>query len=320
MANKSKRLDNNVGDNFFVDSTCINYDTCRQLAPATFAESDDFSSVYRQPVGDAQVHAAYQALVACPVGSIGTLQGDKAQMQQAVASFPMKLAREGARLGAPGPEGEGPVFAGPGWEGAISGCDSHIYYNGFNSEKSFGANSYFLRHPDGNWLIDSPRYVRHLVTAFERMGGIKYIFLTHEDDVADAGRYAAQFGATRIIHSADADAEPGAEWIIEGMDPVEVGREFRIIPVPGHTQGSMALLYADRYLFTGDHMGWDRDVNGLRLATVYVWNEEILRRSTARLLDHRFEWVLPGHADRICLPAAQMKEKLQHLLDRRLSG
>jgi glyoxylase-like metal-dependent hydrolase (beta-lactamase superfamily II)/ferredoxin len=289
MANKSKRLANNVGDNFFVDSTCINCDTCRQLAPATFAENDDFSSVYRQPVGDAEVHAAYQALVACPVGSIGTLQGDKAQMQQAVASFPFQL-------------------------------DTHIYYNGFNSEKSFGANSYFLRHPDGNWLIDSPRYVRHLVTAFERMGGIKYIFLTHEDDVADAGRYAAQFGATRIIHSADADAEPGAEWVIEGLDAVEVGPEFRIIPVPGHTQGSIALLYADHYLFTGDHMGWDRDVNGLRLATVYVWNEEILRRSTARLLDHRFEWVLPGHADRIHLPAARMKQELQRLLDRRLSS
>jgi len=289
MANKSKRLANNVGDNFFVDSTCINCDTCRQLAPATFAENDDFSSVYRQPVGDAEGHAAYRALVACPVGSIGTLQGDKAEMQQAVASFPLQL-------------------------------DTHIYYNGFNSEKSFGANSYFIQHPDGNWLIDSPRYVRHLVTAFERMGGIKYIFLTHEDDVADAGRYAAQFGATRIIHSADADAEPGAEWIIEGMDPVEVGPEFRIIPVPGHTQGSIALLYADRYLFTGDHMGWDRDVNGLRLATVYVWNEEILRRSTARLLDHRFEWVLPGHADRIHLPAARMKQELQRLLDRRLSS
>ena len=289
MANKSKRLANNVGDNFFVDSTCINCDTCRQLAPATFAENDDFSSVYRQPVGDAEVHAAYQALVACPVGSIGTLQGDKAQMQQAVASFPLEL-------------------------------DTHIYYNGFNSEKSFGANSYFIQHPDGNWLIDSPRYVRHLVTAFERMGGIKYIFLTHEDDVADAGRYAAQFGATRIIHSADADAEPGAEWIIEGMDPVVVGPEFRIIPVPGHTQGSIALLYADCYLFTGDHMGWDRDINGLRLATVYVWNEEILRRSTARLLDHRFEWVLPGHADRIHLPAARMKQELQRLLDRRLSS
>src|SRR6185295_10552785 len=180
-------------------------------------------------------------------------------------------------------------------------------------------NSYFLQHPDGNWLIDSPRYVRHLVTAFEAMGGIKHIFLTHEDDVADAGRYAGKLGAARIIHRADAAAEPAAEWIIDGVEPVEAGSEFKIIPVPGHSQGSMALLYANRYLFTGDHMAWDRDLNGLRLATVYVWNEEILRRSTTRLLDHRFEWVLPGHGDRMHLSATRMKEELQRLLERRLA-
>jgi glyoxylase-like metal-dependent hydrolase (beta-lactamase superfamily II)/ferredoxin len=289
MADKNKRLASNIGDNFFVDSTCINCDTCRQLAPTTFVEHGDLSSVYRQPVGDDELHAAYQALVACPVGSIGAVQGDKSHMQQAIASFP-------------------------------SNVDLNLYYNGFNSEKSFGANSYFLQHPDGNWLIDSPRYVRHLVTAFERMGGIKYIFLTHEDDVADAGRYAKQFGATRMIHAADAEAVPGAEWVIQGVEPIDVGPEFRIIPVPGHTQGSMALLHADRYLFTGDHMAWDRDVSGLRLATVYVWNEEVLRRSTARLLDHRFEWVLPGHGDRMHLPATRMKEELQRLLKTRLTA
>jgi glyoxylase-like metal-dependent hydrolase (beta-lactamase superfamily II)/ferredoxin len=288
MADKNKRLASNVGNNFFVDSTCINCDTCRQLAPTTFIEQDDLSSVYRQPKHHEELHAAYQALVACPVGSIGALQTDKGQMQQAIASFPLKI-------------------------------DHNLYYNGFNSEKSFGANSYFLQHPDGNWLIDSPRYVRSLVAAFERMGGIKHIFLTHEDDVADAGRYAKQFGASRIIHRADAKAEPGAERIIDGMEPIEVGAKFCIIPVPGHTKGSIALHYADRYLFTGDHMGWDRDVNGLRMATVYVWDEEILCRSTTRLLDYSFEWILPGHADRIHLPAALMKEELRLLLDRRQS-
>ena len=288
MADNRKRLASNVGNNFFVDSTCINCDTCRQLAPTTFLEQDDLSSVYRQPVRPEELQAAYQALVACPVGSIGALQGDKRQMREAIASFPLNI-------------------------------DHNLYYNGFNSEKSFGANSYFLQHPDGNWLIDSPRYVGTLVTAFERMGGVKYIFLTHEDDVADAGRYAKHFGATRVIHRADAEAEPAAEWIIEGVEPLDVSPEFCIIPVPGHTQGSIALLYADRYLFTGDHMGWDRDMNGFRMATVYVWDEEILRRSTTRLLDYSFEWILPGHADRIHLPATRMKEELRLLLDRRQS-
>ena len=288
MADKKKRLPTNVGDNFFVDATCINCDTCRQLAAATFVENDDFSSVYRQPVGDQDLVAAYQALIACPVGSIGALQHDKRRLEAAIASFPLELAPS-------------------------------LYYNGFNSEKSFGANSYFIQHPDGNWLIDSPRYVRHLVTAFERMGGIQYIFLTHEDDVADAGRYAKQFGARRLIHHADAAAEPGAEWIIEGTEPVLVAPDFRILPVPGHTEGSMALLYAGRNLFTGDHMGWDREINGLRVATVYVWHEESLRRSTERLLDYDFEWVLPGHAERMHLPARVMKEELRRLLARRFS-
>jgi glyoxylase-like metal-dependent hydrolase (beta-lactamase superfamily II)/ferredoxin len=332
VADKTKRLPTNVGDNFFVDETCINCDTCRQLAPATFLERNDFSSVYQQPVGESEMNAAYRALVACPVGSIGALKGDKRGAQRAINSFPLEL-REGARLSerrsaetsrlrnAPGPGEEGPVPAGLGREGVNSGCETptHIFYNGFNSEKSFGANSYFVRHPDGNWLIDSPRYVGHLVAAFERMGGVKYIFLTHEDDVADAGRYAKHFGSTRIIHRADADAEPGAEWIVDGTDPVSGSPGFLIIPMPGHTEGSMALLYDGRYLFTGDHMGWDRDIDGLRLATVYVWHEESLRRSTERLLEYDFEWVLPGHAERMHLPAADMKEEVRRLLARRFS-
>ena len=36
MADLKKKLSTNVAGDFFVDSTCINCDTCRQLAPATF--------------------------------------------------------------------------------------------------------------------------------------------------------------------------------------------------------------------------------------------------------------------------------------------
>lgn len=226
---------------------------------------------------------------------------DKPLMRAATESFPIRIEREGARLGA---LGEG-------------GCEGEVYYNGFNSEKSYGANSYFVRHPDGNWLVDSPRYMKKLVDFFERMGGIKHIFLTHEDDVADAPRYAKRFGAIRIIHRADLDAQPDAEWVIDGLEPVAAAPGFTIIPVPGHTDGSMALHYNDRYLFTGDHMSWDREINGLRLATVYVWDEETLRQSAARLLEFSFEWVLPGHRDRMHLPAARMQEELRRLLRRR---
>lgn len=286
MADQKKRLDSNIAGNFYVDATCINCDTCRQLAPMSFEEVGDFSAVTSQPADQGPLHQAYQALLSCPVGSIGTEHSDKSLMQGAMASFPIHL------------------------DGGVSYC-------GFNSEKSFGANSFFIEHPEGNWLIDSPRYIKHLVEAFERKGGIARIFLTHKDDVADAEKYAAHFGAKRMIHRADIEAVPDAEWIIEGADSVEVSPEFLIIPVPGHTAGCMALLYKNQFLFTGDHLWWDSEQKVLGAPSRLVWRKHVLVDSIRRLLDYPFEWVLAGHGGRTRLPADEMRAKLQALVERR---
>src|SRR3712207_4409755 len=73
MADPNKRFPENVPGEFFVDSTCINCDACRQLAPETFAEADDASFVHAQPrTADAE-RRALRALLSCPTGSIGTL-------------------------------------------------------------------------------------------------------------------------------------------------------------------------------------------------------------------------------------------------------
>lgn len=289
MADPAKRLDSNAPGNFYVDATCINCDTCRQLAPSSFEEIGDYSAVSRQPEGHEQVHQAYQALLACPVGSIGTEHSDRPQLRRAMASFPLHL-------------------------------DDGVSYCGFNSDKSFGANSFFIEHPDGNWLIDSPRHVKHLVEAFEQRGGIANIFLTHKDDVADADKYAAHFGAKRIIHQADLAAAPSAERVIEGEAMARIGSEFRIIPVPGHTAGSMALLYRDRFLFTGDHLWWDPHAKALEAPTRLVWKKWTLMDSLRKLLDYRFEWVLAGHGDRVQLPVADMRGHLLALVERREKG
>ena len=50
---------------------------------------------------------------------------------------------------------------------------------------------------------------------------------------------------------------PDAEEVMEGTAARLFSPEFTIIPVPGHTAGSMCLLYRDRFLFTGDHLWWD---------------------------------------------------------------
>ena len=285
MADSKKRLDSNVPGNFFVDATCINCDTCRQLAPRSFEEVGEFSAVTAQPEGDERLHQAYQALLACPVGSIGTERSDHTRLKQAMSSFPLFL-------------------------------EAGVFYCGFNSEKSFGANSYFIQHPGGNWLVDSPRYIKHLTDAFERLGGLRYIFLTHEDDVADAARYAARFGAMRIIHRADAAAMPDAEWIVDGLETIGLAPEFELIPVPGHTAGSIALLYDRRFLFTGDHLWWDPETRLLETPRRLVWRSRAMVQSIEKLLKYRFEWVLAGHGDRIRLSPAEMTEASQDLVRR----
>ncbi len=286
MADPHKRLDANIPGNFYVDATCINCDACRQLAPASFEEVGDYSAVLHQPAGEREIREAYRALLACPTGSIGTEQGDNAVLQAAKTDFPLLV-------------------------------EDDVYYCGFNSDKSFGANSFFVRHPEGNWLIDSPRYLKPLVEAFDRMGGIAHIFLSHEDDVADAAKYAQRFGARRIIHRADAQAMPEAEEIVEGIDAIVYRPEFRIIPVPGHTAGSLCLLYRDRFLFTGDHLWWDPETQELGAPQQLVWDADALRQSIATLTSYSFEWVLAGHGGRISVPQADMQMALQALVRRR---
>ncbi len=282
MADKKKAVLDNVDGEFFVDTTCINCDTCRQLAGATFRDQGEYSFVYQQPGSQQQREAATRALLCCPTGSIGTSGTNLAK--SVMPDLPMSLA-------------------------------ANVYYCGFNSEKSYGANSYFITHPDGNWLVDSPKYLPHLIKQFEDLGGIRYIFLTHQDDVADCDRYAAKFNAKRIIHKADASAAPGSEIVLDGCDDVAFAPDFLIIPVPGHTRGHMVLLYKN-FLFTGDHLAYDRDTQKLeafRNHCWYSWSEQI--ESMKKLLSHRFDWVLAGHGDRVQLDAEIMHERLLELIE-----
>ena len=284
MANLIKSLPANVPGEFFVDSTCIDCDTCRQLAPQVFGEADGYSFVRHQPRGGDEERASLQALLACPTGSIGTRGRNAAK--EVMQDFPLPV-------------------------------EENVYYCGYNSPKSYGGNSYFVRHEHGNWLIDSPKFLPQLVKRLEDLGGIKYVFLTHRDDVADADRYAEHFGATRIIHRAELASQPGAEWIVEGDDPVKLADDFLAIPTPGHTRGHVCLLHAGRYLFTGDHLWWDRDEQALGASEDYCWHSWPLQgQSMARLLDYSFEWVLPGHGQRVHLPANEMRRQLVSLVER----
>ncbi|HEX8738476.1 MAG TPA: MBL fold metallo-hydrolase [Pyrinomonadaceae bacterium] len=281
MANRKLRLAENVEGAFFVDETCIDCDTCRQLAPASFRDHGGQSSVYRQPASVEETRRALMALVACPSGSIGA--GERLNAKTGINAFPFLIAE-------------------------------NVYYCGFNSEKSFGAWSYLIVRPPekgGNVLIDSPRFAAPLVRQIEKMGGVRQMFLTHRDDIAEHQAFHEKFGAARIMHAADGAKSLGVEQIIEGEEAFKLDDELTVIPVAGHTRGSQVLLYKNKFLFTGDHLAWSprrASLIAFRSVAWYSWAKQT--RSMEKLLGYDFEWVLPGHGRIAQRPKQEMREHL----------
>ena len=290
MANPALRLPENIPGDFFVDSTCIDCDACRQIAPETFTDAGDASIVYRQPLGERETKRALMALVACPTASIGTKEHHDAHI--GIDAFPSQVAE-------------------------------NVYFCGFTAESSFGAWSYLIVRPQsegGNVLIDSPRFATQLAGKIELMGGVRTMFLTHRDDVADHRRFAERFNCERVMHADDGAARLGIDHILHGTESIELDQELIAIPVPGHTRGHAVLLYRRKFLFTGDHLAWSpnrKTLTAFRNACWYSWAEQT--RSMERLMDNysewNFEWVLPGHGRIHHDSPAKMRAHLERCIE-----
>jgi glyoxylase-like metal-dependent hydrolase (beta-lactamase superfamily II) len=267
---------------WYIDRRCIDCGASREVAPGLIVHRRGKSVFARQPANGEEERAAWRAVLVCPTASVGT----ESLREQPAELFPQELA--------------------PG-----------VYRCGYNAESSFGAHAYFVRRPEGSLLVDSPRHVGKLVRKLEELGGVSDILLSHQDDVADADRYARDFGARVWIHEDDASAAPYATDLLRGGEPREIRKGLLAIPLPGHTKGSVAYLLEDRYLFTGDSLAWSRgggDLVAFRDACWYSWSEQ--KKSLARLAGHRFEWVLAGHGGSVRLPAEEMRARLAALVER----
>ncbi len=289
MARVALRHTANAEGAWFVDTRCIDCGTCREVAPGTFGVAGGQSVVVRQPAAgdDGAERDAWLAAQACPTSSIGTVD----HRPRPGRLYPRE------------------VEAGSG-----------VFDVGYCAESSFGASAWFVVRPDGNLLIDSPRFTDALAGPFAEMGGIAHVLLTHRDDVADAGRWAERFGARVWIHTDDRRAAPFATDLLEGGagEPTTVAPGVVAHPAPGHTKGSVVFVVDDRFCFSGDSLAWSHergDLTAFRGACWYSWPEQT-RSLRALAATSSFEWLLPGHGARAHLPAAELHDRLDRLVAR----
>ncbi|CAL5228056.1 g11121 [Coccomyxa viridis] len=292
---------------FFVDHTCIDCDTCRWMAPEFYKRKNQQSAVVRQPETEDERIEAFRALLSCPTYSIHGPSDAKAEQRAAEESFP--------RL--------------------IQGTEN-CYHCGFHDELSFGCASYLIKRPEGNILVDVPRYVPKLVNRIKELGGAKYIFLTHRDDVAAHYKWASALGAERIMHQAETNEKQKTDEVehkLEGEGPWSLpdgSEDCQIIFTPGHTEAHCVLLYKpQKVLFSGDHLAADsvaewnarfepNDDGFLGISRNFNWwrvDKQV--ESCTKLADYDWLMLLPGHGRPGAVKdAAQRKEQLALISDR----
>ncbi|MBW4489634.1 MAG: MBL fold metallo-hydrolase [Trichocoleus desertorum ATA4-8-CV12] len=284
MAHLQQRHPQNINGDFYVDTTCIDCDTCRWMTPEVFHREAEQSVVYHQPADETERLRAMQALLSCPTASIGTVE-KPIDIKTAQSSLPILLA-------------------------------DNVYHCGYHAESSYGAASYLIQRPEGNVLVDSPRFAPPLVKLLEELGGVRYLYLTHRDDVADHRKFHDHFGCDRILHHDEINhGTQDVEIQLKGAESVQLAPDLLIIPVPGHTKGHTVLLYKNKFLFTGDHLAWSESQHHLvafREVCWYSWPE--LVKSMHRLAKYDFEWVLPGHGRRYHSDRATMQQQMQQCL------
>ncbi len=73
MATLTDRLTYNVTGRFYVDSSCIDCDQCRVIAPENFGRNEETgtSFVSKQPITEEEIAKCREAAESCATGSIG---------------------------------------------------------------------------------------------------------------------------------------------------------------------------------------------------------------------------------------------------------
>ncbi len=73
MADKDLMTPENVPGRYYTDSTCIDCDLCRQIAPKSFTRQDEsgYSYVCQQPQTAGEIAQAEEARISCPTETIG---------------------------------------------------------------------------------------------------------------------------------------------------------------------------------------------------------------------------------------------------------
>ena len=200
---------------------------------------------------------------------------------------------------------------------------------GYHSDKTFGATPYIVQNAAKNItvMVDTPKFSKNSVESVEKIcgkSGPTYHFITHVDDSSGHNDWKNKCpDIKRIFHSgdlgihnwigdkslehveilleSDSSSTRDSAWTLEGMPlPTDNSKfyenqEFVILHTPGHSPGSISLLFEGIILFTGDTLAYSLREDGMSGFPRYGNNLKQQAQTLQSLLDIPWEFVAPGH-------------------------
>jgi hydroxyacylglutathione hydrolase len=201
-----------------------------------------------------------------------------------------------------------------------------------------GANAYLVIGEEETLVIDTgmPGNAKRIAVYVERLGknlsDIKFIILTHADidHIGSAAELKRMTGARLAIHADDAPILRGKQSFktIRGplgfifklamslmrYHPIEPDiilsadseiKGFRIIHVPGHTNGSICVYKPGNVIFVGDALRSNSSGNPKPPSRLASLDKAKARASLITISALDFETLLPGHGAPVVSNASQ---------------
>jgi len=169
------------------------------------------------------------------------------------------------------------------------------------SPLTFGGKGFLVVGPKYNILVDTPACTPRVIQAVRACGGLRYIFLSHRDEIGELQLLRRALGGAVIAHRSEAQLVRGGADLVFDQD-FEVEPGMWVVHTPGHSPGSACLLVHRgelKVLFTGDHVLRRRAGVPAPLKFPWTWDWDAQVASARRLLDLDFDYLVPSHDDRL---------------------
>lgn len=151
---------------------------------------------------------------------------------------------------------------------------------------TLGGTAYFIVEKGGNILIDCPAWTQSHQDFVANQGGVRWLFITNRNGIAQVGKIQADLGCQIIIQEQEAYLLPEVEVVSFGQE-LNLASNCSAIWTPGYSPGSSCLYYQAHggVLFTGRHLlpNSQGKPTPLQMAKTFHWSRQL--RSVAALRD-----------------------------------